>query len=138
MIAGILAFFQAVPAIFGGINNFVNKYYDSKTQITVARIGGDVTVAKALTEGVVAEGGVKVKWLQTVSQSKFLMLIVGGFAFPIIIFMGKCILWDTVLGLGSTGPIKGQVADWMQIVISGIFVTSNVMGVGHMYFNRRS
>jgi hypothetical protein len=33
MLTAILAFFQAIPAITGGLNNFVSKYYDAKVEI---------------------------------------------------------------------------------------------------------
>lgn len=137
MITAILAFFQAIPAITGGINNFVSTYYDAKVQITAARIGGDVNVAKMLVSGVVAEGQTRIEFLRTISQSYFLMLIVGGFAIPIIAFNAKVIVWDTMLGLGVTPVIKGQVGDYMQTIIAGIFGTASVMGVGHLFFNRR-
>jgi len=137
MLTAILAFFQAIPAITGGINNFVSKYYDAKVQITTARIGGDVNVAKALVSGVVAEGQTRVAFLQTVSQSKFLMTLVGSFAFPFIFYVNKVVVWDICLGWGSTPPIRGNVADWGGVIIAGIFGAGTVMGVGHMFFNRK-
>lgn len=143
MITAILAFFQAIPAITGGINNFISKYYDAKVQITMAQIGGDVAVAKAMVAGVVAEGGVRVEFLKTVSQSKFLMCLVGGFALPWIAYEWKVVLWDNILCLafygvtGFTPAIKGLVADWSGVILAGIFGTGSVMAVGQMYFNRR-
>jgi hypothetical protein len=44
-------------------------------------------------------------------------------AFPIVIYLWKVIVWDKVLGLGSTDPITGMVADW-----AGIIVTAYVGG----------
>lgn len=143
MLTAILAFFQAIPAITGGINNFVSKYYDAKVQITTARIGGDVDIAKALVSGVVAEGGVRVEFLKTVSQSKFLMILVGGFALPWIAYEWKVVLWDNMLCLavygvtGFTPTIKGLVADWAGVILAGIFGTGSVMAVGQMFFNRK-
>lgn len=143
MLTAILAFFQAVPAIAGGINNFTNKYYDAKVQITTARIGGDVNVAKALVSGVVAEGGVRVEFLKAVGQSKFLMCLIGGFAFPWIVYEWKVVLWDNILCVmiygktGFTPTIAGLVADWSGVILAGIFGSGTVLGVGQMYFNRR-
>ncbi len=137
MLTAILAFFQAIPAIAGGINNFTNKYYDAKVQITTARVGGDVNVAKQLVTGVVAEGQTRVEFLKVVSQSKFLMFIVGGFALPWIAFEWKVVIWDTMLGLGSTPAVKGLVADWSGIILAGIFGTGGAMAVGQMFFNRK-
>lgn len=143
MLTAILAFLQVIPSITGGINNFVSKYYDAKVQITAARIGGDVTVAKALVAGVVAEGQTRVEFLRTVSQSKFLMYLVGGFALPWIIYEWKAVVWDNILSFaifgvyGYTPPIKGLVADWSGVILAGIFGTGGAMAIGHMFFNRR-
>ncbi len=143
MITAILAFFQVIPAVMGGLNNFVSKYYDAKVQITTARIGGDVAVAKQLVTGIVAEGQVRVSFLQTVSQSKFLMFLVGGFAMPWIAYEWKVVLWDNMLhftiygSYGFTPTIGGVVGDWAGVIIAGIFGTGSVMALGHMFFNRK-
>lgn len=143
MLTAILAFFQAIPAIMGGINNFTTKYYDAKVQITTARIGGDVNVAKQLVTGVVTEGQTRVEFLKAVSQSKFLMLLVGGFALPWMAYEWKVVLWDNVLCFhfygvyGFTPPVKGVVADWAGLIIGGIFGTGSVIAVGQMFFNRK-
>ena len=143
MLTAILALFQAIPAITGGINNFVSKYYDAKVQITTARIGGDVNVAKQMVSGVVTEGQTRVEFLKAVSQSKFLMCLVGGFAAPWVAYEWKVVLWDNILhftlygSYGFTPTIKGVVGDWAGLIIGGIFGTGSVMAVGQMYFNRR-
>jgi hypothetical protein len=137
MLTGILAFFQAIPAITGGINNFVSHYFDAKVQITAARIGGDVDVAKSMVSGVVAEGQTRVELLKAVGQSKFLMVLIGGFAAPFMIYVWKVVVFDIVLRLGVTDPIKGNVADWGGVIIASIFGAGTVLGVGQMYFNRK-
>lgn len=143
MLTAILAFFQAIPAITGGVNHFVSKYYDAKVQITTARIGGDVSVAKQMVTGVVAEGQTRVEFLKTVSQSKFLMWLVGGFAFPWVAYEWKVVLWDNMLCFtlygvyGFTPTIKGVVGDWAGLIIGGIFGAGSVMAVGQMFFSRR-
>ena len=137
MLTAFFAFLQALPAITGGLNNFVSHYYDAKVQITTARIGGDVNVAKQMVSGVVAEGQTRVSFLQTVGQSKFLMFLIGGFATPFMIYVWKIVVFDIVLNLGSTDAIRGNVADWGGIIIASIFGSGTVLGVGQMYFNRR-
>src|ERR1700750_2830170 len=126
MLTAILAFFQAIPAITGGLNNFVAHYYDAKVQITTARIGGDVNVAKQLVSGVVAEGQTRVSFLQAVGQSKFLVFLIGGFATPFMIYVWKIVVFDIVLNLGSTDAIRGNVADWGGIIIASIFGSGTV------------
>lgn len=143
MLTAILAFVQAVPAITGGINNFVSKYYDAKVQITTARIGGDVDVAKQMVAGVVSEGQTRVEFLKTVSQSKFLMCLVGAFALPWIVYEWKVVVWDNIVcpyfygRPGFTPTITGLVAEWAGVILAGIFGTGSVMAVGQMFFNRR-
>lgn len=143
MLTAILAFFQAIPAITGGINNFTNKYYDAKVKITMARVGGDVKVATQLVTGVVAEGQTRVEFLRVVSQSKFLMFIVGGFAIPWIIYEWKVVVWDNIVchwifGVyGFTPAIEGTVGAWAGVIIAGIFGTGGVMAIGQMFFNRK-
>ncbi len=143
MLTAILAFFQAVPAIAGGINNFTNKYYDAKVQITTARIGGDRDVAKQLVTGIVTEGQTRVEFLKAVGQSKFLMFLIGGFAFPWMVYQAKVVLYDNIVShwiygvYGFTPAIGGTVGEWAGVIIAGIFGAGGVMAVGQMYFNRK-
>lgn len=37
-------------------------------------------------------------------------------------FYGKCVVWDTMLGLGVTGPLRGDVAVWAGMIMSFYFV----------------
>lgn len=144
MLTAILAFIQAIPALAGGVNNFVSHYYDAKVQITAARIGGDVNVARQLVTGVVAEGQTRVEFLKVVSQSPFLMFLIGGFATPWILYEWKVVLWDKIVckwvygDFGFTPPVAGTVGEWAGVIIAGIFGTGGVMAVGHMFFNRKN
>jgi hypothetical protein len=43
-------------------------------------------------------------------------------AFYIVLaFFAKCIIWDTILGLGTTPPLKGDVSIWAGLVMSFYF-----------------
>ena len=143
MIAAILAFFQAVPAITNGITAFSQAYFNAKVQITAARVGGDVDVAKQIVSGVVTEGQTRVEFLKVVSQSKFLMWMVGLWSAPWIAYEWKVVLCDNIvckwfLGVyGFTPPVSGLVAEWAGVILAGIFGTGGVMAVGQMFFNRR-
>lgn len=143
MITAILAFFQAIPSLVNGFEAFAKAHYDAKVKITTARIGGDVDVAKQLVTGVVAEGQTRVEFLRVVSQSKFLMFLVGGFALPWMVYQGKVVLWDNIVCMwvlgtwGYTPPIEGTVGTWAGFIITGIFGAGGAMAIGQMYFNRR-
>src|SRR5262245_24404805 len=43
-------------------------------------------------------------------------------AFYIVLsFFAKCIIWDTVLGLGTTPPLKGDVSVWAGMIMGFYF-----------------
>jgi hypothetical protein len=39
----------------------------------------------------------------------------------VLIFFAKCVIWDTVLGLGITPALKGDVSIWAGLVMSFYF-----------------
>ena len=43
------------------------------------------------------------------------------FAFAFVIYVWKVVVWDRVLGLGSTAPLSGDVAQWAMIVLTAYF-----------------
>ncbi len=43
------------------------------------------------------------------------------FAFAFVIYAWKVVVWDKVLGLGSTDALGGDVAQWAMIVLTAYF-----------------
>jgi hypothetical protein len=43
------------------------------------------------------------------------------FAFAFVIYAWKVVVFDKVLGLGSTDPLTGDVAQWAMIVLAAYF-----------------
>ena len=43
------------------------------------------------------------------------------FAFAFVIYVWKVVVWDKVLGLGSTTALSGDVAQWAMIVLTAYF-----------------
>jgi len=43
------------------------------------------------------------------------------FAFAFVIYVWKVVVWDKVLGLGSTDALGGDVAQWALIVLTAYF-----------------
>jgi hypothetical protein len=43
------------------------------------------------------------------------------FSFAFIIYVWKVVVWDKVLGLGSTAPLSGDVSQWAMIVMTAYF-----------------
>jgi len=62
------------------------------------------------TQAVIAEQG---RWYTALPRPLF--------AFAFIIYVWKVVVWDTVLGIGTTGALSGQVAQWAMIVLTAYF-----------------
>lgn len=138
MLTGILAFFQAIPSIVGGIETFTKAHYDAKVKMLAARIGGDVEAAKAMLWAEVQSNQTKVGWLSVVASSPILSFVVVGFAFPFIFYLNKVIVYDICLGLGSTPALKYELlSNWGGVIISGIFVTSAGVGAVQAWVSRK-
>lgn len=43
------------------------------------------------------------------------------FAFAFVIYVWKVVVWDRVLGLGTTAALSGDVAQWALIVLTAYF-----------------
>lgn len=139
MITAILAFFQAIPAITGGFNNFTNKYFDAKVQILAARIGGDVAVAREIMIQGAKDNATGVDRLKVIAGSKPLMCLVIAFAIPFVLFEWQAIVYDKIWmhGKTATDPITGNLADWGNTIIISIFGSGTGIIGANMFFNRK-
>jgi hypothetical protein len=143
MIAGILSGMSILAGMIPGLSTLVSAitsaWFNAKVQITTAKIGGDTAVARELVIAAAKEYASGVDRLKVLAGSKTLLAVVVAFALPYIVFEWKCIVYDIVWmhGTTSTDAIKGQLADWSTVILSGIFGSSSVMAIGHMYFGRK-
>src|SRR5436190_1281451 len=46
-----------------------------------------------------------------------------------LIYYGKCIIWDKVLGLGSTDSVEGYIAIWAGMIMSFYFAKRSAENV---------
>lgn len=138
MLTAILAFFQVIPSITGGITAFSNAFFNAKVQITAARLGADSSVIRAAMTQAGIEAQARVQGLAIIASSKVLLAVVVGFAVPWIAFEWKVVIWDTMLGWGTTPPVRGLVADWSGIILTGIFGSSSALALSNAYFNRKN
>lgn len=135
---GILTFILGmIPGLNTLVSTITTAWFNSKVQITTARIGGDTQVAKALVAASAQEYASNVDRLKVYATSKWLMLLIFGFALPWMIIEWKVIVWDTVLGWGVTSPVKGEIGSWGHIIIMCLFGSGTSLAVGHMYFGRK-
>jgi hypothetical protein len=106
------------PMINGLISAYKAKLDAANTKDRIAadlaakEIEAEIEARRQATAILIAEQG---RWYTAIIRPLL--------AFPIVIYLWKVIVWDKVLGLGSTDPITGMVADW-----AGIIVTAYVGG----------
>lgn len=134
----IMAILGMIPGISSLITAVTNAYFNQKVAITTAKIGGDTAVAKALIIASAQAEASNVQRLAVIGGSWVLSLLVLGFGLPYIIWEFKVIVWDIVLGWGSTASIRDpMLSSWGGTIIACLFGSGTVLTAGHMYFNRK-
>ena len=66
--------------------------------------------AELASQAVIAEQG---RWYTALPRPLF--------AFAFVIYVWKVVVWDRVLGLGTTAALSGDVAQWAIIVLTAYF-----------------
>lgn len=102
------------PVVSGLINAY-NAYLKAQTQ--------DKTIAADLAAKEIAAQNI-----ETQAQTQIKIAEIGHpwepekLAFYVtLVFYAKCVLWDTVLGLGTTGALKGDVSTWAGMIMGFYF-----------------
>jgi hypothetical protein len=57
-------------------------------------------------------------------------------AAPVIIYFWKVIVWDKVLGFGSTDPSTGMIADWTGMIITAYVGGRSIEKVARVFARR--
>jgi hypothetical protein len=138
MFALITTFLGMIPGLSSMVTGITNAWFNSKVQITTAKIGGDVAVATELVKASAKMEHERTTQLSVFAGSKVLSVILIGFATPLIIYEWVIIIHDIVLGYGSHDPIRGQVADWGNTIIAFLFGSATIQSLGTMWFNRKN
>jgi hypothetical protein len=104
------------PVITGLINAYKAKLDSANTQDRIAadlaakEIEAEIEARKQASAITIAEQG---RWYTACIRPLF--------AAPFIIFAWKVVVWDKVLGLGTTDPLSGDVSTWAGYVIIAYF-----------------
>jgi hypothetical protein len=132
----MLALLAAIPGIGSFVATIVASVFNAKVQIATAKIGGDTAIATALVKATETAAHERTAALAVIAGNTLLTLLIVGFAGPPLIYEWKVVVYDTVLGLGSTPPIHGEVAAWLHTIIGFIFGTTGAVAIGKMWFGR--
>jgi hypothetical protein len=79
-------------------------------ELAVKEIEAEIAARAEASKIIIAEQG---RWWTSVIRPLA--------ALPVVIFMWKVIVWDKVLGLGSTDPITGDVGAWAGVIVTTYF-----------------
>lgn len=134
----MLSILGALPIIGNVVTGITSAVFNAKVKIAQARIGGDRDVAVEVVRKAAIEDQARATSLAAIAGSKLLTVLVVAFALPLVIFVWKVVVWDIVLGLGSTDPIRGQVAEWGNQIVWFIFGAPTALSLGKLWFNSRS
>jgi hypothetical protein len=113
-----LAQFLTAPIIGGFIEAYKAKLAADNTQdrtaadLAAKAIAAEIEAYKSANAVIIAEQG---RWYTAMIRPLL--------ALPVIIYLWKVIVWDKVLGLGTTDAIGGDVGIW-----AGTIVTTYVGG----------
>lgn len=132
----LLAMLKFIPGVGSLIETITTKWFDTKVALVSARLGVDRDVAVGMLKVAAQDNLTNARKLNVFASNPLLTLLLLGFAVPIAAFEWKVVIWDTMLGWGTTPPIHGQVADYMQTVIYFLFGAPTAMGIGKMWFGR--
>jgi hypothetical protein len=101
------------PVITGLINAYKAKLEAANIQDRIAadlaakEIEAEIAARSEASRIILAEQG---RWYTAIIRPLL--------ALPIIIYLWKVIVWDKVLGLGTTDPITGMIADWTGMILA--------------------
>lgn len=137
MLAVIMTVLNLIPGLSSLAQAWVSASYNAKVAILQAKIGGDVAVTQAMLQAQAVSEQARVGALQAIASSKVLSFLIFGFASPWIIYEAKVVVWDNVLGWGSTPAIHGDVGSWATTIIACLFGSGTIAHLGNMYFQRK-
>jgi hypothetical protein len=95
------------PGGLGGSNSALCADHNTERPIAAKEIESEIEARRQTSAIIMAEQG---RWYTAIIRPLL--------AAPVIIYFWKVIVWDKVLGLGSTDPITGMVADWTGMIIT--------------------
>lgn len=122
----MLSFFLSSIPIIGKIVDAFGAYQSKKLDTALEKYKVDGKVDEALIAANVAVLQAQAQLL----KNQLIVLLQVGFGLPLMIYFGKCILWDKVLALGSTDALGGDISTWAGWIVAFLFLHSAILGGG--------
>jgi hypothetical protein len=115
----------------GLINTYKAKLDAANTKDRIAadlaakEIEAEIEARKQASAIIVAEQG---RWYTAIVRPLL--------AAPVILYLWKVIVWDKVLGLGTTDPITGMIADWTGMIVTAYVGGRSIEKVARVFARR--
>ena len=78
--------------------------------LAARELGVEQRERELATQAVIAEQG---RWYTALPRPLF--------AFAFVVYVWKVVVWDKVLGLGSTDPLSAELSQWALIILTAYF-----------------
>jgi hypothetical protein len=122
--------------IGGPVVNGLLDAYRAKLAATNTADALAVDLAKKEIEADIAARAEATKVIMVEQGRWYTAIIRPLFAFPLVIYFWKIILWDKVLGFGTTDPLTGVVGEWAGIIIVAYFGGRSLEKVARVFARR--
>ena len=128
----LLLSFIGGPIIKGFIDAYRAKLKAAGEQdklavdLAVKEIEAEIAARQSANQVIIAEQG---RWFTAIIRPLF--------AFPLIIYFWKTIVYDKVLGWGTTDPLTGMIGDWAGLIIVAYFGGRSIEKVARVFANRK-
>jgi len=91
-------------------------------ELAVKEIEAEITARKDANALIIAEQG---RWWTAIIRPLA--------ALPVVIYIWKVIVYDKVLGMGTTDPITGEVATWAGVIVTTYFGGRTIEKVARIF-----
>jgi len=95
------------------------------TELAIAEINAEILARAEANKLIIAEQG---RWYTAIIRPLL--------AFPVIIYFWKVIVYDKVLGWGTTDPILGMVGEWAGWVVVAYVGGRSLEKISKVFANR--
>lgn len=123
-----------IAQLLGGplVNGLLNAYR-AKLDAANTRDAQAVDLAKKEIEGEIAARQAEASIIRQEEGRWYTSLPRPLFAFIFIVYIGKCVIWDKVLGWGSTDPLGPELSNIEMIIVTGYFGGRTIEKVARIF-----
>jgi hypothetical protein len=109
-----------ISGIISPITNTITAIYTKKEDVSLEKFKVDGQVDLGLIQATTALSQAQASLL----GNRWIVFLQVGFGLPLMIYYGKCIVWDKVLAWGSTDPLKGDIGTYSTWIVGFLFLHS--------------